>query len=813
MSAAFVMPSAFTRLKSPQPAALDARATEPRSRQLWGVAGKLRRFSTDSTGRAALLIGILAALLWAPYLWFFLQGASAQRENSERAATRWLVGRNGLENVELHLLDARFTARGIRAPASADKIAIVGIDQNSLTRIGQWPWPRDLHAQMVNKLKKAGARVIVLDFDFSDRQNPGKNGALSAGDRALIAATKNAGNVVLSSLLTPETGANGALTYQMVTPFGADPNGNDGLDEQTLDLGLAYLPADSDGHSRRYPFALNVNGETLGGVAPLGAAIYQGLLSTQNNERYQSALKRGVWPAPNAATATGSATGATQIPLRSMQFAGANAPLLHNMLIDWAGPGGTFATSSFADVLQSYDEQTLKRKFGGRIVLVGATAPLLKDVFPCPPFYSRAREMKADIPGVEIHANAISMLLDHRFLTPPKAWLSWVSLFGLALGCALWAEKMRGKVSLWARAIQNRWQRGGRRNRIYDAVWIGLYSAFAALPLLLFWWICTFAFRVEGLWMAATYPLGAGLTASALMLMLLFTLESAERRKVVSQLGLYMDTRVVDEILAHPEAQYPRPRRTDATVLFTDIEGFTSYSEAHEAEEVVAALNAFFSRLKPIVVAHGGSIDKFIGDAMMCFFGVPLPRADHARRALQCALALQEECARFRYDTGIPFRMRIGLHTGALIVGSVGSEASNGNAAHMNYTVIGDTVNLASRLEAKNKEFGSWVMCSRALGEAAPDVASFVTARTPIKGLSEEVEVLIAIGAAHRAPRARVWAAQTRAQIECAEVEIASGVPDESPALGNAVPLSLPAPQSPFALNGSHGKGRIFDAE
>ena len=805
------MSSAFTRSKSPDSAAPKPRQPTSRDPQLWNVAVKLRQFPTGSTARAALLIGFLAALLWAPYLWFFSQRIDVGRGSSERLEQRWMVGRNGLENLELHLLDARFTARGIRVPASADKIAIVGVDQNSLERIGQWPWPRSLHAQLIDKLKAAGARVIFLDFDFSSRQNPGANGALSKSDRALIEAMKSAGNVVLPSLLAPQIGTNNARTYQLTTPFGADENGNDGLDEQTLDLGLAYLPADSDERFRRYPFALNVNGETLGGVAPLGCAIYQNLLNAQNSERYQSALQRGVWPAPDAdaATASGAAASATKVPLRSLQFAGANAPQLQNMLIDWAGPGGTFATYSFADVLQGYDAATLKRNFGGRIVLVGATAPLLKDVFPCPSFYRRTSEVNANIAGVEIHANAMAMLLDHRFLAPPTAWLSWISLFGLALVCALWAEKTRGKVSLWARAVQSKWQSRGRRGRIYDAVWIALYSAFAALPLVAFWWICTFAFRAEHLWMIATYPLGAGVTASALMLMLLFTLESAERRKVVSQLGLYMDTRVVDEILAHPEAQYPRPRRTDATVLFTDIEGFTEFSEAHEAEAVVAALNAFFSRMKPIVVAHGGSIDKFIGDAMMCFFGVPLPRADHARRALQCALELQEECARFRAQTGIPFRMRIGLHAGPLIVGSVGSEAGNGSAAHMNYTVIGDTVNLASRLEAKNKEFGSWIMCSRALGEAAPDVANFVAARTPIKGLREEVDVFIAIGAAHRAPRARVWAAQTRAQIERAEVAIASGLPDETLTLQNVAP-ALSAPQSPLALD---GKGRVFDAD
>ena len=773
-------------------------STNARNTQ-WHAIGKLGRLAGDSTGRAALLIGLLVALLWAPYLYLFGGRDAAQRSR--------VPGNNGLETLELRSLDARFAARGIVVPPSADKIAIVGVDQNSLGIVGQWPWPRALHARLIDKLHAAGARVIVLDFDFSDRQRPGPRGELSGDDRALIDATARAGNVVLPSLLVPDaTGANGQNTYHLTTPFVADLAGNDGLDEQTLDLGVVSLFADADGHFRRYPLALHVNGETIGGLAPLSCAIYQGLLDADGNERYQKALSSGVWPQ------TGG--GRARVPVRPTKYTGRNAPTVESFPLRFAGPGGTFATYSFADVLQSADTAKLKRDFGGRIVLVGPTAVVLKDIFPSPPFASRTREVNAQISGVEIHANAVAMLLDGNYLRSPLAWLSWASLFAMSIGCALWAERSRARVSSWARAIQSKWREGGRRGRVYDAVWIALYCLVAAVPLVAFWLVCTGAFRA-GLWMVTVYPLGAGTMAGALMLMFLFALETAERRKVVSQLGLYMDTRVVDEILAQPEADYPRTRRTEATVLFTDIEGFTSYSEAHEAEEVVAALNAFFTRMKPIVVAHGGSIDKFVGDAMMCFFGVPLPRADHARRALQCALELQEECARFRYETGIPFRMRVGLHTGPLIVGSVGSEATGGGTAHMNYTVIGDTVNLASRLEAKNKEFGSWIMCSRALGEAAPDVANFVAARTPIKGLRDEVEVLIAIGAAHSDPRARVWAAQSRAQIEQAEVAIANGLADGEArpqlesgtrALGAA---SSAAPASELAA----GKGRIFESE
>ena len=786
------MPSVRLRSQTPDS------ASNPNAKSAgsqWDAVARLGQFAGQHSARAALLVGLLMALLWAPYLYSF-----GQRENAERAIQLGLPGRDSLEAAELRSLDTRFAARGILVPKSADKIAIVGIDQNSLSRVGQWPWPRRLHAQIIDKLKAAGARVIVIDIDFSDRQNPGENGALSPDDRALVDAARRAGNVVLPSLLVPEIGAKRSRSYHLVTPFGADDKGNDGLDEQTLDLGLAYLPADSDGRFRRYPFALDINDETLGGLAPLSCAVYQGLLDADGNQKYRAALNRGAWPTLQ--------NGAPPLPLRSMQFAGVAAPRLENMLINFAGPEGTFATYSYADVLGGYDAATLKRNFEGRIVLVGPTARVLKDTFAAPPFRSQTREVSADISGVEIHANAVAMLLDGNYLTPPLGWLSWASLFGMALGCALWAQRARGRVSGWARALQSRWSARGRRGRIYDAVWIALYSAVALLPLLAFWLVCTLAFRLGDLWMVATYPMGAGLGASVLMLMLLFTLESAQRRKVVSQLGLYMDTRVVDEILAHPEAEYPRPRRTEATVLFTDLEGFTAFSEAHEAEAVVAALNAFFSRMKPIVVAHGGSIDKFVGDAMMCFFGVPLPRADHARRALQCALELQEECARFRHQTGIPFRMRIGLHTGPLIVGSVGSEASNGSAAHMNYTVIGHTVNLASRLEAKNKEFGSWILCSRAIGEAAPGVANFVAVRTPIKGLRDEVEVLIAIGAAHRDPRSRVWGATSPREIERAEVAIASGEP--MPELESGARALGAAPVSEFALS---GKGQIFDAE
>jgi adenylate cyclase len=279
---------------------------------------------------------------------------------------------------------------------------------------------------------------------------------------------------------------------------------------------------------------------------------------------------------------------------------------------------------------------------------------------------------------------------------------------------------------------------------VYSLVWFGLFAGLGGLVNILFWQICKSLFIYQNFWIVAVYPeVSAGLS-SVLMLLVLFGIESAERRKTTTQMGRFLSPAIVDEILAHPEEEYPRSRRTTATVIFTDLEGFTTYSENHEPEEVVETLNHYMTRMVPIVREYGGEVDKYIGDAIMGFFGVPVPRYDHAARALLCAIAMQDECARFREETGIAFYMRIGIHTGDVIAGCMGSE--DVHCEHLNYTVIGDTVNLASRLESKNKEFSSWIMCSAATYEAAPDIVEVEAASTQIKGKSQAVDVLIVRG-------------------------------------------------------------------
>jgi adenylate cyclase len=187
-----------------------------------------------------------------------------------------------------------------------------------------------------------------------------------------------------------------------------------------------------------------------------------------------------------------------------------------------------------------------------------------------------------------------------------------------------------------------------------------------------------------------------------------------------------------------------------------------------------------------IVQAHGGNMDKFIGDAIMAFFGAPIPRYDHSVQAVLCAIAMQEECTRFREDTGVEFYMRIGIHSGEMIAGSIGAE----KARFLNFTMIGDDVNLASRLEGKNKEFGSWIMCSAETFEAARSLVEGESARANIKGKAKDVEVYIVRGLKGHPEQSNHWGHQLPAAPGAA-------LPHERQrdSFGDSQePLALPAP-------------------
>jgi class 3 adenylate cyclase/CHASE2 domain-containing sensor protein len=726
----------------------------------------------------------------------------------------WLPFWQQLERAELSLYDARFSARGPKVPNSLDQIAIVGIDQSSLTVFEQWPIPRDWHARLIRRLKSAGAKVIVLDIDFSDKRDIHE-------DAELARALAEAGNVVLPSYDARQIDrqGDGRTMEFLTTPLGTtdydewyqlakEERKNDskteksyqlfqehGLDEQTPDISIATLHYDFDGNPRRYPFRVEYHDGSvrLGGLAVLAVGMHQGLLDSRENAAYELALQSGLFPRENGA--------AVNVPLNLNLPAFRNSPIHYTTPINFWGRPGTFTTYSYKDVLghksigtngksqfRGFNAQQLKKRFKDKIVFVGATAHVLKDTFPLP-YFDMGREeqdTESEISGVEIHATVAAMLLDGEYIRTTKPRTTMLLVYVLSVMSALWAAVLRGWVNKLAALAQARASKIGLRISFHSLIWFLLYCCFAIPPIVGFWEIIKLLFVEENLWVVAVYPLAGALVSSALVLMMLFGVENVERRKTISQLGAYVAPEVRDEILAQAEGEYVRPRRVHATMLFTDLEGFTSYSETHEPEQVVEALNDYFDRMVRIIRAHGGGTDKFIGDAVMAFFGVPVPRYDHAVQAVLCAIAMQEECARFRDDTGIDFFMRIGIHSGEMIAGSIGAT----QAGFLNYTTIGDTVNLASRLEGKNKEFGSWIMCSAETFEAARSLVEGESARANIKGKAKDVEVYVVHGLKGHPEQSNHWGHQLPAAPGAA-------LPHEKPrdSFGDSQePLALPAP-------------------
>ncbi|HEX8255760.1 MAG TPA: adenylate/guanylate cyclase domain-containing protein [Thermoanaerobaculia bacterium] len=327
--------------------------------------------------------------------------------------------------------------------------------------------------------------------------------------------------------------------------------------------------------------------------------------------------------------------------------------------------------------------EAFAKQFRGKIVLVGYTAAGLLDL--------RANPLSPIAPGVELHANAIDNLINHDFnrATPRAVAFPILILLGAAVGFAL--DRTRSQLISGAIAALG----------IVAVLAIG-YGALVA------------GFAIP----AFTAAVVIGITYVVITAMK-FVQEQRQTALLKATFGRYVSPQILDHILAHPEKVRLGGERRDLTILFSDIRGFTSISEASEPEEVVEMLNEYLTRMVEILLAHGGTLDKFIGDAVMGFWNAPANDPDHARHAVACAVEMIEETARLRErwasEGKASLRIGVGVNTGEAVAGNIGSERVFG------YTVIGDAVNLASRLEGKNKDYGTEVIVSESTLERMGD--------------------------------------------------------------------------------------------
>jgi adenylate cyclase len=350
-------------------------------------------------------------------------------------------------------------------------------------------------------------------------------------------------------------------------------------------------------------------------------------------------------------------------------------------LIHFTGPPGHINTISYSRVLEGLDP-SLAEGIRGKIVLigriVGAAPTPIADAFYTPFFASTGQLMS----GVEIHGQVIQTLLRRNW----GQELSFLPRLGLYLIILMLFGVLLVRVSPFAA--------------------LGLLVGF----ILLIFGLSVYLFLHFNRWWPPVLISGGLGVVYAGHIFAHYWIESREKRWLRQAFGQYVSESLVESIIAHPERLQLGGEEVEATVLFVDLVGFTSMAENTAPKELICLLNEYFAAMTEIILAHKGTVDKFIGDAIMAFWGAPLPIVDHATLACEAALEMQAAMRSLQksWETqGFPsISIRIGLHTGPVVAGNVGSKK------HFNYTVMGDTVNLAARLEQANKFYGTEIMMS-----------------------------------------------------------------------------------------------------
>ena len=516
---------------------------------------------------------------------------------------------------ELDTVDARFSVRGPKD--STPEVAVVAIDDVTFSRLGvQWPFPRSLHGKLIDRLRKAGAKTIVYDVQFTEPTAPRE-------DNALINAVARAGGVVLA---TEEVQGRGHSNV-----FGGDAV----LRQIGARAGNSAVIPDSDGTIRRFPYAI----QGLDSLAVTAAEVATG--QPVDPDGFGS---KGGW-------------------------------------IDYAGPPETIPTYSFSKVLKGGVDPSLLK---GKIVVVGASAPSLQDV------QHTSVGGGELMPGAELQANAIATVLDGLPLRSAPGWLD-VALIVLLAAIATVAGLLMKPLAAFAVSI-----------------------AAAALYLV----AAQLAFNA-GLILTVIYPLLALIVGAIGILALQYLRAAFERQRVRFTFSRFVPEEVVDDVLAKGEDQLQLGGvRRESTVLFSDLRGFTSYAESRAPAEVVETLNRYLSEMTDAIMDHGGTLVAYMGDGIMAVFGAPVEQEDHADRAIAAAremldVRLPRFCEWMRSnDSGDGFAMGIGLNSGEVMSGQVGSER------RMEYTTIGDTTNTASRLEGMTKDSGYRIFIADSTREA-----------------------------------------------------------------------------------------------
>ena len=609
------------------------------------------------------------------------------------------------EFLELKLYDLKFRFRGALPPTQ--EVVIVAIDDDSLKAVGRWPWSREDMARLLTRLKLAGPRVIALDIIFAEKQetaalqaiNSLRQAAIQQGcspdvvklleaerkradvDRILAEVIQQGSGTILGYFFRGVGGVSREAsqeapvdsqflkgsTYNVVRLLDTKPSqvplvGALGIERNLLEIsnaaagdGYFNMVPDPDGTVRWFPMSIMFQGEFFAPLSLVTLSHYQ--------DRAPMGITLSRWGVENIRL------GRQQVPVDRYG----------RMLINFLGAGGLIPTYSAAAVMNdSLPPAALKDK----IVLVGATAVGIYDL--------RVTPFSGTFPGVEVQATIMDNLLRGNFIRTPPYDLVIMLLILVSLAVMLGLALPRFSAA-WA--------------FIFTMVVMEVYVV-----------VNYYLFSRQGLHLGLFYPLALIVLVYLVVTMQRFLAEERERERIRKAFESYVAPTVVQEMLKHPEALRLGGERREISILFSDIRGFTTMSENLDPEALVSLLHDFLNPMSNIIINQGGTIDKYMGDAIMALFGAPLLQPDHPHLACRAALEMAASLTALNQEWAAkgrpPLRIGVGVNTGPVAVGNMGSDRL------FDYTAIGDNVNLASRLEGLNKYYGTNILISQATAQA-----------------------------------------------------------------------------------------------
>ncbi len=595
-----------------------------------------------------------------------------------------------LENISL---DFRFRLRGERPVG--EEIVLVVIDDKSLKELGRWPWSRNTQAQLLTAIAAAGAKVIGIDIIYAEPERTDASRDLQEimtmieaapscspvllevlerkldaadSDRSFVKSLRDARNVVLGfpffvqerSSLQPEftrKAAGAEVIRRSEFMLVRQPTKSEAVEPyraidvlppletfaaEAVGLGHVYSLPDQDGTTRSEYLALRYQDS----YHPSFALEISRIFLELPRDRMSLTLGEGVHLGDRLIVTDQKA----------------------HMFINFVGREGSFPSISATDVMH---RRIAAGAFNGKVVLVGTAALATYDQHITP--------FSANFAGVEKNATVVENIIHQRFIQK-SMWFGPLEL-GMILLCGLAVTFSLQRLRALPGAV----------------VVVTACLCYAS--------ITQYVFVGHNIWFPVLNPLLTIACTFMALTVVNFVTKEKQAKEIRRMFSSYVNPQIVEQLIASPSNAGLGGQRRELTMLFADIVDFTSFSEKHSAEEVVAQLNEYLKAMTEVVFRWDGTLDKFVGDEIVVFWGAPLDQSDHAERAIKCALHMRKRLNELRDKWNAEGKVLldngIGINTGAAVVGNIGAEGKK-----VDYTIIGDQVNLASRFQGLTRKFG-----------------------------------------------------------------------------------------------------------